>query len=509
MKHSILFLSLSLIVFASAVKAEDNATIDMATIRADLDDKPDTEIIALLGLNTLDDKNRILAAIEVVNERKITAASDKLKTLMTGGNADIHTVAFMAFANTAAPTVGNVEFLFLQLPRQPLSGWPPAKMPPPVEAELNIYREAMLTLCRRTTDERDYVVEVFTDVVSPWIGNIVSDHVLAGISLDCLFHLGGEQAAAALYAVTRQRPTSDGDALAFLESQQDKAISLLCRWHTPEAASHLLRIIESDFFVDRQSDSFRAALRMIRQVGLPMEKKMEMAEEALAVANAAGLPDADKTLASEALERFRAMAKGTAIFDGKTFDGWEFRNNAEWFRIEDGAVVGGSMERRIPRNEFLVSVKEYGDFTLRLECKALGAGCNGGIQFRSVRAPADGNMPSEMIGYQADMTDTAAYWGAIYDESRRNRFIAEPPRELIERIFRPGDWNEYEIVAKGNNVKMFLNGVLTVDYTEPDANIPARGFIGLQIHSGPPSETWYRNIRIEEEFDNLRNTSLQ
>jgi len=108
-------------------------------------------------------------------------------------------------------------------------------------------------------------------------------------------------------------------------------------------------------------------------------------------------------------------------------------------------------------------------------------------------------MPNEMIGYQADMTDTANYWGAIYDESRRNRFIAEPPKELIQRIFRPNDWNEYEIVCRGKNVKLYLNGTLTVDYMEQDENIPLRGFIGLQIHSGPPSECWYRNIRIAEE----------
>jgi len=243
-----------------------------------------------------------------------------------------------------------------------------------------------------------------------------------------------------------------------------------------------------------EDSALRDFLRVVRQINFPVEQKVQMAENALAVAQS----DADKELAVQALERYRAMLKGRPMFDGKTFDGWEFRNNAEWFRIEDGAIVAGTLERRIPRNEFLVSKQEYGDFTLWIECKTLGRGCNGGIQFRSFRTPADGNQPNEMIGYQADMTDTANYWGAIYDETRRNRFIAEPPRELIEQIFRPGDWNEYVIVCKGNNVKLYLNGVLTVDYTEDDATIPARGFIGLQIHDGPPSEVWYRNIRVEE-----------
>jgi len=41
--------------------------------------------------------------------------------------------------------------------------------------------------------------------------------------------------------------------------------------------------------------------------------------------------------------------KGKRIFDGKTFAGWE--GNREWFRIEDGAIVGGSLKKRIPWNE--------------------------------------------------------------------------------------------------------------------------------------------------------------
>ena len=204
-------------------------------------------------------------------------------------------------------------------------------------------------------------------------------------------------------------------------------------------------------------------------------------------------------LLSLSLAQAAETLPGTPLFDGETFAGWEFRDNEEWFRIEDGAIVAGLIDRRSYRNQFLVSEREFGDFTLYIECKVVGSPANGGVQFRSYRLPADSSHPHEMIGYQADMTDTTAYWGAIYDESRRNRFIAEPPPGLIERLFRPGDWNLYKIVARGNNVRLYLNGELTVDYTEEDESVPQRGFFGLQIHGSSAAEIWYRNIRILED----------
>ncbi|MSU33794.1 MAG: DUF1080 domain-containing protein [Pedosphaera sp.] len=58
------------------------------------------------------------------------------------------------------------------------------------------------------------------------------------------------------------------------------------------------------------------------------------------------------------------------LFDGKTLDGWE-GNRAVW-RIEDGAVAGGSMEGN-PYNEFLATTKRYRNFILRLEYRIVGS----------------------------------------------------------------------------------------------------------------------------------------
>jgi hypothetical protein len=185
-----------------------------------------------------------------------------------------------------------------------------------------------------------------------------------------------------------------------------------------------------------------------------------------------------------------AQEKWVRIFDGKTLAGWEGRSDV--FRVEDNAIVAGRLTAPTPRNEFLCSLAEYGDFVLRLEFHMPGDKMNAGVQFRSQRIPND----HEVIGYQADMGD--GWWGALYDESRRNTLLARPDDAVIARALTKEGWNQYAIYARERHVRLFINGHLTVDYTEPDTALEQRGRICLQIHSGPPGEVRYRNIEIRE-----------
>ncbi len=183
----------------------------------------------------------------------------------------------------------------------------------------------------------------------------------------------------------------------------------------------------------------------------------------------------------------------TPIFDGKTLDGWE--GNLEYFRVEAGAIVAGRMDKEIPHNEFLCSRQAYGDFELRFEVKLKGTGNNAGVQFRSQRVPGS----TEVSGYQCDVGAAfdRSIWGALYDESRRREMLAEAPREQLPKWVKEGDWNELRVIAKGEHIQIYLNDHLTVDYEEKADDIATTGIIGLQIHSGPPTEAWYRNIRIK------------
>ena len=181
------------------------------------------------------------------------------------------------------------------------------------------------------------------------------------------------------------------------------------------------------------------------------------------------------------------------LFDGKSFDGWE--GNREWFRIEENCVVAGNLTKPIPHNEFLCTKADYGNFELMLQARLKGQGDNAGVQFRTVRIPDK----TEVSGFQCDVGNAFGrpVWGALYDESRRNKMLAEGDKGKVSEWLRKDDWNELTVRAEGDRIRIWLNGNLTVDYTEKDENIVKTGIIGLQIHSGPPTEAWYRNIRIK------------
>jgi hypothetical protein len=180
------------------------------------------------------------------------------------------------------------------------------------------------------------------------------------------------------------------------------------------------------------------------------------------------------------------------LFDGKTFAGWE-GDTTKTFRIEDGAIVGGSLKEKVPRNEFLCTTRAYTNFVLRVKFKLLGQGANAGVQIRSARIPNH----HEVSGYQADMADPS-WWGCLYDESRRRKTLAKSDMTELNKVLKRGDWNQYVIRCEGKRIRLSVNGLQTVDYTEPDETIPQHGIIGLQIHGGPPSEAWYKDITIEE-----------
>ena len=191
-----------------------------------------------------------------------------------------------------------------------------------------------------------------------------------------------------------------------------------------------------------------------------------------------------------------ARAASTSLFDGKSFAGWEGDTNKIW-RITDGCIVGGTLAAKVKQNEFLATTRNYTNFVLKVKFKLLGDSkkdfVNSGVQIRSQRRAGD----SEMIGYQCDLGDPT-WWGSIYDESRRNKLMAQSDMKAVESVLKRGEWNDYQVHAEGRRIRTWINGVLAVDYTEADEKIIQWGRIGLQIHGGGPAEVSFKDIAIEE-----------
>ncbi len=177
-----------------------------------------------------------------------------------------------------------------------------------------------------------------------------------------------------------------------------------------------------------------------------------------------------------------------SLFNGKDLTGWN--GDPFLWKVDDGAIVGKTPG--ISYNDFLSTEKEYSDFIMRFEILLVDNAGNSGVQFRSHRE--SGSMA--VIGYQADVSE--AFWGSLYDEKRRDVALVQPSEALIKRAVKLNDWNDYEIHAEGKHIVLKLNGVTTADYTEEDESIPQKGIIATQVHSGPPLEVHFRDLRIKE-----------
>ena len=188
-------------------------------------------------------------------------------------------------------------------------------------------------------------------------------------------------------------------------------------------------------------------------------------------------------------------ALGADLFDGKTLTGWE--GDSKWWRVQDGAITGGSTTEKIPRNFFLATTKSYQNFDLALQLKLTGVPntgmINSGVQIRSMRVPNN----TEMSGYQVDAGE--GWWGKLYDESRRNKVIAEAANlAAVTAAVKPGEWNEVRVRAEGTRIRSWINGVPALDYTEAESNIAQDGHVAIQIHSGGIALVQVKNVRIEE-----------
>jgi hypothetical protein len=182
------------------------------------------------------------------------------------------------------------------------------------------------------------------------------------------------------------------------------------------------------------------------------------------------------------------------LFDGKTLDGWKQLGGKAKYRVEEGQVVGTTVPNT--SNSFLCTDKDYGDFELEVEFK-VDPKMNSGVQIRSNSLESYKN--GRVHGYQVEIDPSDRAWtGGIYDEGRRGWLNDLKENKPAREAFKQNEWNKFRVVAVGDSIKTWLNGVPAADLKD---SMTPRGFIALQVHGignrDEALEVRWRNIRLK------------
>jgi len=220
----------------------------------------------------------------------------------------------------------------------------------------------------------------------------------------------------------------------------------------------------------------------------------------------------------------------TTVFNGANLDGWD--GDPRYWRVEDGCLIGEvTPETLLKRNTFIIwKGGTPSNFELKLEFKISEKG-NSGINYRSVEIDT---LPFALRGYQGDIDGANRYTGMNYEERGRTTLAARGQQVILHTQPTPedanslranvknnawqssevtkvlgdadtlamhiknGEWNSFHIIANGNRLLHYVNGVLMSDVTDNDpANRASKGLLGVQVHTGPPMKVAYKKIKIK------------
>jgi quinoprotein glucose dehydrogenase len=214
------------------------------------------------------------------------------------------------------------------------------------------------------------------------------------------------------------------------------------------------------------------------------------------------------------------------LFDGTTLNGWVHLNGAHTYTVEDGAIVGRTVESSASMNSFLCSLQEFDNFELELDTM-VDRVTNQGIQIRSTVRPVKGTgtgFDSSAGRVNGPQVEVRRYYkglpttGLLYGEALGTNWLSSQQKiDEGHHYFVDDGWNRLRIVAKGPRIQTWVNGHLVEDLVnEAVYKTHSKGFIGLQMHGiterdlslpinagsgvsvGQPLVNKWRNIRIRQ-----------
>ena len=173
------------------------------------------------------------------------------------------------------------------------------------------------------------------------------------------------------------------------------------------------------------------------------------------------------------------------IFDGKTLKGWTPAPGGKW-EVKNGAIVGTSPKSE-RRHGILLTDKQYSDFGVKAKFRVHSG--DSGFYFRAERVKS----AVSVNGFQVEV-DTSQETGGLYETGGR-AWVHQPTAEVIKkRAYKKGEWTDLELTAKGGDITVKINGVVSTQLTNDKGR--AEGHIGLQLHGGQVMHVEYKDIKL-------------
>jgi hypothetical protein len=189
------------------------------------------------------------------------------------------------------------------------------------------------------------------------------------------------------------------------------------------------------------------------------------------------------------------------LFNGKDLDGWE--GYTDLWSVKDGVIVARN-DKPLKVSTYLFTKRKFSDFRLIFSAK-LGEieEMHSGVALwgKRITAPDKGLDPAKEHGeftYQGHLVMFPSGWG-LFDLYRRFGAI-NPPQKIRDVAIKAGKqhgWNDMEILAQGNRIRLVVNGKLALDWREPDPKYIAEGPIALQLHqNNKAQEVLFKGLEL-------------
>lgn len=200
-----------------------------------------------------------------------------------------------------------------------------------------------------------------------------------------------------------------------------------------------------------------------------------------------------------------------SLFNGRNLAGWT--GDPRLWSVQEGAITGQTTpEIRITENNFLIWKDEVEDFELRLKFKLEGG--NSGIYYRARLRPNHQKGGEPLVGTQADFSADGRWTGVIMEYTLREVLAERGQKVLIEtnglkrvvgtlgdpqlllQKVKTNDWNDYTLIARGGRAALFINGFPMSELEDRDPKRLVRGWLALQVHTGPPMRVQFKDIYL-------------